>query len=64
MNECQPSTKDVLRQEMMTHLADLRDRCADLLAARDPFSVYNSVMGLKSLVGQLESSSRRYRQIT
>jgi hypothetical protein len=53
--------KDESGREVLTHLETLKERCSGLLAARDPFSVYNSVHALKSLVGQIESAARRYR---
>ena len=57
------SPKDSARRQIMTHLAELHERCGDLLAARDPFGVYNSVSGLRSLVGQIDSAARRYRNL-
>ncbi len=63
MRNDEESTKDAVRREMMAHIADLEERCAGLRAARDPFSVYNEIPGLRSLVGQIDSASRRYRKM-
>lgn len=63
MTRSDDDVKDDVRREIMRHLTELHDRCEELIAARDPFSVHNSIHGLKSLVGQLDTASRRYRQI-
>jgi hypothetical protein len=63
MNQDKLAVKDEARREIMTHLSTLQDRCGELLAARDPFSVYNEVGGLRSLVGQIDSAAQRYRRL-
>ncbi len=63
MNQDRIAVKDDVRREIMTHLLELQERCAGLLAAKDPFSVYNEVAGLRSLVGQIDSAAQRYRQL-
>ena len=64
MNQDRVSVKDEVRRQIMTHLSELQERCNDLLAAKDPFSVYNNVAGLRSLVGQIDSAARRYRSLS
>lgn len=63
MNSDNDSIKENSRRDIMRHLTDLHDRCEELIAARDPFSVHNSIHGLKSLIGQLDTAARRYRQV-
>lgn len=64
MNEEIDTPAELLKREMYTHLATLRDRCDSLLASKHPMDVYNEVQGLKSLVGQIASTSWRYRKIS
>lgn len=60
MNEQPKTEKDLLRQQVLTHVADLRDRCQNILDTEDLFGVYNGVNGLRSLVGQIDKATSRY----
>jgi hypothetical protein len=62
MNQDRDTQSDILKREMFTHLADLRDRCESLIAAKYPLEVYNQVHSLRSLVGQIASAADRYRR--
>ncbi len=61
MNQDRESKSDLARREMYVHLASLRDRCDGLLAAKYPLDVFNEVDALGSLVGQIRSATRRWR---
>lgn len=50
-----------LHREIFVHLAELRDRCDGLLASRCALDVYNKVNSLRSLIGQIDSASMRWR---
>lgn len=62
MRQDSESKKDLLRREIFVHLSELRERCDGLLAAKYPLDVYNEVHALRSLVGQLDSAARRWRE--
>ena len=64
MNPDHDSQAEILKREMFTHLAELQDRCDQLIAAKYPLSVYNEVPALRSLVGQIDSAARRWRNIS
>ncbi len=64
MNQDKETPAETLKREMFVHLATLRDRCDELVAARYPLGVYNDVPALRSLVGQIDSAARRWRDIS
>lgn len=56
----QETEKDATRRQILTHVADLRDRCQNILDTQDFFGVYNGVNGLRSLVGQIDQATGKY----
>ncbi len=62
MNQDRESKKDLYRREMFVHLSSLRDRCDGLIAAKYPLDVFNEVPALRSLIGQIDSASKRWRE--
>jgi len=63
MKDEEPKT-ELLKREMYTHLANLRDRCSGLIASGYPLDVYNQAQSLRSLAGQIESAARRWRDMS
>ncbi len=61
MNQDREGEAELLRREMFIHLSELRDRCDGLIAAKYPLDVFNEVHALRSLVGQIDSAARRWR---
>jgi hypothetical protein len=63
MNPDRQAIKDEACREIFTHIIDLRDRCNTLSGPyQDPIAVFNSLHSLKSILGQIESASERYRK--
>ena len=62
MNQDRESKTDLYRREMFVHLSSLRERCDGLLSAKYPLDVFNEVDALRSLVGQIGSAARRWRE--
>ncbi len=64
MNQDRETPADALKREMFTHLEELRDRADSLIAAKYPLDVFNQVHSLRSIVGQIDSAARRWRDIS
>jgi hypothetical protein len=64
MNQDRIAIRDQAVREIMTHLAELNSRCLELLSVQDPLNVYNHISGLRSLVGQIDSATKRWRELT
>lgn len=61
MNPDRKGKADLLRREIFVHLSQLRERCDGLLTEKYPLDVFNEVPALRSLVGQIDSAARRWR---
>ncbi len=64
VNQDRESRTDALKREMLAHLCDLRDRCDSLIAAKYPLNIYNEIPALRSLLGQIDSAAKRWRDIS